>query len=103
MEGSRYMEYINGRNERLQNRDRNCKWDSSNTYLVNELNLPIVIQGLSDVIVAASPNGILVTEKSKSEEIKPLIQNINGRPMYEELGGVLIECLIWRISVVRKF
>lgn len=58
----------------------NCK----NTYLVNELNLPFILQGLSDVIVAASPDGVLVTQKFTSDKIKSLVLGINSRPMYEE-------------------
>nr|WP_270879453.1 sugar phosphate nucleotidyltransferase [Paenibacillus aestuarii] len=58
--------------------------DSRNSYLINELNVPIVIQGLSDIVVAASPDGVLVTEKCNSEKIKSLISGMNNRPMFEE-------------------
>lgn len=58
--------------------------DSKNTHLVNELNLPVTILGLSNVVVAASPDGILVSEKQASPGIKQFMENTNERPMYEE-------------------
>lgn len=57
---------------------------TANTTVINELNLPMVCYGLRDVIVAASPDGILVTDKYHSGEIKPLIDQLHARPMYEE-------------------
>lgn len=58
--------------------------DSKNTHLINELNLPVAILGLSNVVVAASPDGILVSEKHASPRIKQFLENNNERPMYEE-------------------
>lgn len=58
--------------------------DSHNTHLVNELDIPVAILGVSDLLVAASPDGILVTEKSASPRLKEIIIDFNQRPMYEE-------------------
>ena len=58
--------------------------ESRNSHLINELSIPIVIQGLPNVIVAASPDGILVSDKAESDHIKPLITRFNSRPMFEE-------------------
>lgn len=58
--------------------------DSTNTHLINELQIPLIIQNLSDIIVAASPDGILVSNKHTSDKIKPLISELNSRPMFEE-------------------
>lgn len=57
--------------------------DCENTHLINELEIPVSILGLSNVVVAVSPDGILVTEKSASPRIKELI-NFEQSPMYEE-------------------
>lgn len=57
--------------------------DCINTHLINELEIPVSILGLSNVVVAASPDGILVTEKSASPRIKDFI-NYDQGPMYEE-------------------
>jgi mannose-1-phosphate guanylyltransferase len=58
--------------------------DSANTHLVNELDIPIAVLGASNLLVAASPDGILITEKSASPRLKELITDFNQRPMYEE-------------------
>lgn len=58
--------------------------DSENTHLVNELEIPVTVIGLSDVIVAASPDGILVADKASSPKIKDLIGGFDHPPMYEE-------------------
>lgn len=49
--------------------------DSDHTHIVNELACPIRVIGLSNTIVAASPDGILVADKSQSNRIKQLLQD----------------------------
>ncbi|MFE4199838.1 sugar phosphate nucleotidyltransferase [Aneurinibacillus aneurinilyticus] len=58
--------------------------DSSNTHLINELEIPVAILGLSNIVVVSSPDGILVSDKSASPRIKEIMQNMRQRPMYEE-------------------
>lgn len=58
--------------------------DCENTHLINELAIPITILGVSNVIVAASPDGILVADKEQSPRIKEIVGNYDYRPMYEE-------------------
>lgn len=55
-----------------------------NTHVINELQNPIYVDGLKDVVVAACPDGILVCSKEHSEEIKKPVENLTPRPMYEE-------------------
>jgi mannose-1-phosphate guanylyltransferase len=57
---------------------------SGNTHVVNELELPIMCIGAKDLVIAASPDGILISEKSKSETIKAYADKLSLRPMYEE-------------------
>lgn len=57
--------------------------DCENTHLINEIGIPVSIVGLSNIVVAVSPDGILVTDKSASPRIKEFI-NFNQGPMYEE-------------------
>ncbi|MFC5652883.1 sugar phosphate nucleotidyltransferase [Paenibacillus solisilvae] len=57
--------------------------DCENTHLINEIDIPVSILGLSNVVVAVSPDGILVTDKSASPRIKDFI-NYDQGPMYEE-------------------
>ncbi len=56
----------------------------SNTHVVNELGIPIVAVGLSNVVVAASPDGILVSDKHQSSYLKPIVEPLEKRPMFEE-------------------
>ncbi len=56
----------------------------TNTCIVNELGLPIVALGLEDMIVAASPDGILVSNREASVNLKGYADAIKARPMYEE-------------------
>jgi mannose-1-phosphate guanylyltransferase len=58
--------------------------DSHNSHLINELDIPVAILGLSNVIVSTSPDGILVADKDASPRIKDLIKPFEQRPMYEE-------------------
>jgi mannose-1-phosphate guanylyltransferase len=60
--------------------------DTENTHLINELNIPVIIAGLSDIVVAASADGIMVTDKlaSATPEIKEMIKRVKQRAMYEE-------------------
>ena len=55
-----------------------------NTHVINELQNPIYVDGVKDVVVAACPDGILVCGKEHSEEIKKAVENLTPRPMYEE-------------------
>lgn len=55
-----------------------------NTHVINELQNPIYVDGLKDVVIAACPDGILVCGKEHSEEIKKAVENLTPRPMYEE-------------------
>lgn len=58
--------------------------ESGNTHVVNELGLPILCVGVKDLVIAASADGILVADKSKSESIKSYADKLQHRPMYEE-------------------
>ena len=58
--------------------------DSTNTHLINELDIPITILGVKDLVVAASPDGILISDKASSPKIKELIKDFDNPPMYEE-------------------
>ena len=55
-----------------------------NTHVINQLDIPLVVLGISDCIVAASPQGILVANKEASQSLKSAINDLNQRPMYEE-------------------
>jgi len=58
--------------------------DSKNTHLINELDIPVTVLGISNAVVAVSPDGVLVTDKTKSPKIKDFVNGFDQRPMYEE-------------------
>ena len=55
-----------------------------NTHVINELQNPIFVDGVKDIVVAACPDGILVCAKKETENIKKYVENLTPRPMYEE-------------------
>ncbi len=58
----------------------NCE----NVHVLNELNVPVICMGLHDVIVSASPEGILVSDKEQSSYIKPYVDRIDQQIMFAE-------------------
>jgi len=58
--------------------------ECDNVHIINELNVPILAMGLSDVVITASPEGILVSDKHQSSYIKPYVDQIEGQVMFAE-------------------
>ncbi len=58
--------------------------ECSNVHIINEMDVPILALGLHDVIVSASPEGILVSDKERSSNIKPYVEGINQQIMFAE-------------------
>lgn len=58
--------------------------ECSNVHVVNELDVPVLCMGLKDVVVAASPEGILVSDKAQSSYIKPFVDAIDQQIMFAE-------------------
>ncbi len=57
---------------------------TENVHIINELDVPIVVCGISDAVVSASPEGILVSDKSESSFIKPIVDRIEQQVMFAE-------------------
>ena len=57
--------------------------NNENVHVINELNTPLVCEGLKDAVVALSPDGILVCGKDASEGIKDKVEQIITAPKYE--------------------
>lgn len=58
----------------------NCK----NVHVINELDIPILAMGLHDVVISASPQGVLVSDKEQSSYIKPFVDKIDRKIMFAE-------------------
>ena len=58
---------------------------SHDTLVINELNIPVITAGTKNLIIAASPDGILVADRRDSAQTEKLADELNlPRPMYEE-------------------
>ncbi len=53
-------------------------------HIVNEMDVPILAMGLQDVVISASPDGILVSDKEQSSYIKPYVDGFEQQVMYAE-------------------
>lgn len=58
--------------------------NSANTHVINELEIPVMCIGTNNLVIAASCDGILVSDKAQSENIKHYADKLQRRPMYEE-------------------
>lgn len=56
----------------------------SNVHVINELGIPVLGMGLKDVVISASPEGILVSDKEQSSYIKPFVDAIDQQIMFAE-------------------
>lgn len=55
-----------------------------NVHVINELDVPVLCMGLTDMVVSASPEGILVSDKAQSSYIKPFVDAIDQQIMFAE-------------------
>jgi mannose-1-phosphate guanylyltransferase len=60
--------------------NENCE----NVNVINELDLPILCMGLKNTVIAASPEGILVSDKEQSSYIKPFVDRLEGQVMFAD-------------------
>ena len=58
----------------------NCE----NVNVINELDIPVLVAGIKDTIIAASADGIIISDKNASSFIKPYVDKIDQRVMFEE-------------------
>lgn len=60
--------------------DESCE----NTHIINELDIPVVSLGTKDMVVVASLDGILISDKNESTRIKDVVSKFDSSPRYEE-------------------
>lgn len=61
--------------------------DTVNTHIINELSQPIHVIGISDSMIVAGPDGILVANKKRSSEVKKLITDVPPRYAEKRWGS----------------
>lgn len=55
-----------------------------NVHAINELSVPILVMGCKDLVVSATSEGILVSDKEQSSYIKPFVDDIVNQIMFAE-------------------
>ena len=55
-----------------------------NVHIINELGIPVLAMGLKNVVISASPDGVLVSDKHQSSYMKPFVDEIDRQIMYAE-------------------
>lgn len=61
-----------------------------NTHVINELQVPLIALGVKNLAIAATPDGILVSDKATSSYLKDYV--IEQRPMTEKNCGESTKC-----------
>lgn len=56
----------------------------NNVHIVNELDVPILAMGLQNVVISASPDGILVADKDRSGYLKKYVEARDREVMFAE-------------------
>jgi len=49
---------------------------NTNTFIINELDIPIIVLGAKNLVIAASPDGILVSDFNESTNLKPYVEKL---------------------------
>ncbi len=55
-----------------------------NVHILNELDVPIIAMGLNNIVIGASAEGILVSDKEQSSYIKPIVDELHQQVMFAE-------------------
>lgn len=70
--------------------------ECKNTHIVNELQIPLIALGAEDLAIAATPDGILVSDKHMSSYLKDYVAD--ARPMTEKRVWGEYEVLDYRMG-----
>lgn len=55
-----------------------------NLHVLNNSDVPIICMGLKNIVVAAAPEGVLVSDKAASSYIKPFVENLDKQIRFAE-------------------
>ena len=56
----------------------------ADVHIINEMDVPILAMGLKGVVISASPEGILVSDKGQSSYMKPFVDRMDRSVRYAE-------------------
>lgn len=60
--------------------DETCK----DVHIINEMDVPVLAMGLKDVVISASSEGILVSDKGQSSYMKPFVDRMDQQVRFAE-------------------
>ena len=81
---------------------------TKNTNVINETEVPVVVLGAENMVVAAGHDGVLVTGKEESTELRNYVDKLDTVPRYEEHSWGNYEILDYtdydgnQMSIVRR-
>lgn len=55
-----------------------------NVHIINELDIPMICVGLKDIVAIASLDGILISDRKQSAQIKPYVDRLDQIARYQE-------------------
>ena len=84
MERPWVLEYLTEAMEEKTIGDAILNETCENVHVINELGMPVLVMGCKDLVVSASPEGILVSDKEQSSYIKPFVDAIDQQIMFAE-------------------
>lgn len=58
--------------------------ECSDVHIINETDMPILAMGVHNIIISASPEGIIVSDKGQSSYIKPYVETISDQVKFAE-------------------
>ncbi len=61
-----------------------CNDSCKNVKAINSLDIPVLCMGLNNLIVASSPDGILITTPEESSKIKPIVEEFDSGIRFAE-------------------
>ncbi|HHL3304309.1 TPA: AraC family ligand binding domain-containing protein, partial [Bacillus cereus] len=76
--------------------------NTENVNIINELEFPISVVGVSNIVIAVCSDGILIANKEESEKIKRGFGQFDSRPMYDERRWGLYRVLDYFTSQNKK-
>ena len=68
----------------------------SGVHIINEMDVPVLAMGLHDVVISASPEGILVSDKEQSSYIKPSWISLSSRSCSQKSLGAALRSWMWK-------
>ena len=64
---------------------------STGVHIINEMDIPVLAMGLHNIVISASPDGILVSDKNSSSYIKPYVDKLERQiiPKYKKYSVLM--------------